>query len=292
MVESRGHPRDQDRRPDGGCNHRHVGSHLGSELARRRLGLGAGGHFVPADEHCGPAGGQGRMMEIDSSIRAKWNGGKRKLSAITAIVMHYTANTGQMATAKGNARYFEGGSEGRKASAHYVVDEGETAYECVPLDTVAWSVGDGNKGPYGKLVNNYNSVSIEMVSHTDAAGRYYIPIETQRHAAELYAQLKKQLPNVRYVVRHYDVSLKKCPAPMIDEAAWAKFKNLLEEAEEVRYEKLKDVTNQTYRQTLDKLVEKGLLKGKGGEGEDLLLDLAEDNVRMLVVLDRTGVFGD
>lgn len=231
-------------------------------------------------------------MIINSSIRAKWHGGKRKLSAITAIVMHYTANTGQMATAKGNACYFEGGSEGRKASAHYVVDEGETAYECVPLDTVAWSVGDGSKGPYGRVVNNYNSVSIEMVSHTDAAGRYYIPIETQRHAAQLYAQLKRKLPNVKYVVRHYDVSLKKCPAPMIDETAWAKFKTLLEEACEVRYERLRDVDNKTYRATLDKLVEKGLLKGKGGEGEDLLLDLAEDNVRMLVILDRTGVFGD
>lgn len=231
-------------------------------------------------------------MEIDPSIRAKWHGGKRSLAAIRAVVMHYTANTGQMATAKGNARYFEGGSEGRKASAHYVVDEGNVAYECVPLDTVAWSVGDGSGGPYGKIVNNYNSVSIEMVSHTDAAGRYYIPIETQRHAAELYAQLLRKLPNVKYVVRHYDVSLKRCPAPMIDEAAWAKFKTLLEEACEVRYEKLRDVDNATYRATLDKLVEKGLLKGKGGEGEDLLLDLAEDNVRMLVILDRTGVFGD
>lgn len=229
-------------------------------------------------------------MEIDSSIRAKWHGGKRKLSAITAIVMHYTANVGSMATAKGNARYFEGGSEGRKASAHYVVDEGATAYECVPLDTVAWSVGDGNKGPYGQLVNNYNSVSIEMVSHTDERDAYYIPEETQRHAAELYAQLKKQLPNVRYVVRHYDVSLKKCPAPMVDEAAWTKFKNLLEEATEVRYEKLRDVNNTLYRATLDKLIAKGLLKGKGGEGEDLTLDLSEDNVRMLVILDRTGVF--
>lgn len=229
-------------------------------------------------------------MEIDSSIRAKWHGGKRNLSAITAIVMHYTANVGSMATAKGNARYFEGGSEGRKASAHYVVDEGATAYECVPLDTVAWSVGDGNKGPYGQLVNNYNSVSIEMVSHTDERDAYYIPEETQRHAAELYAQLKKQLPNVRYVVRHYDVSLKKCPAPMVDEAAWTKFKNLLEEATEVRYEKLRDVNNTLYRATLDKLIAKGLLKGKGGEGEDLTLDLSEDNVRMLVILDRTGVF--
>ena len=58
----------------------------------------------------------------------------------------------------------------------------------------------------------------------------------------------------------------------------------------MRYEKLRDVDNQTYRQTLDKLVEKGLLKGKGGTGEDLTLDLSEDNVRMLVILDRTGVF--
>ena len=229
-------------------------------------------------------------MTIDSSIRAKWHGGKRKLSAITAIVMHYTANKGQAATAKGNARYFEGGSEGRKASAHYVVDEGETAYECVPLDTVAWSVGDGSSGPYGRVVNNYNSVSIEMVSHTDVAGRYYIPIETQRHAAQLYAQLKKQLPNVKYVVRHYDVSLKKCPAPMIDEGEWKKFKNLLEEAEEVRYEKLRDVTNQTYRNTLDRLVEKGVLAGKGGAGEERIIDLSEDNVRILVMLDRAGAF--
>lgn len=229
-------------------------------------------------------------MEIDPSIRAKWHGGKRSLAAIRAVVMHYTANSGQMATAKGNARYFEGGSEGRKASAHYVVDEGNVAYECVPLDTVAWSVGDGNRGPYGKLVNNYNSVSIEMVSHTDAAGRYYIPMETQRHAAELYAQLLRQLPNVKYVVRHYDVSLKRCPAPMIDEAAWAGFKNLLEEATEVRYEKLKDVNNSLYRATLEKLIGKGLLTGKSGEGDERVIDLAEDNVRMLVILDRTGVF--
>lgn len=231
-------------------------------------------------------------LTIDSSTRAKWHGGKRSLAAIQAIVFHFTANVGTTATAKGNARYFESGSEGRKASAHYVVDEGETAFECVPLDTIAWSVGDGNKGPYGKLVNNYNSVSIEMVSHTDERGRSYIPMETQRHAAKLYAQLKRQLPNVKYAIRHYDVSLKPCPEPMIDEAAWAKFKTILEEETEMRYEKLKDVTNQTYRQTLDKLVEKGLLKGKGGAGDDLTIDLAEDNVRMLVILDRTGVFGD
>lgn len=64
------------------------------------------------------------------------------------------------------------------------------------------------------------------------------------------------------------------------------------EGREVRYEKLKDVNNTLYRQTLDKLIAKGFLTGKSGEGENMILDLAEDNVRMLVILDRTGVFGD
>ena len=36
--------------------------------------------------------------------------------------------------------------------------------------TVAWSVGDGQSGKYGRVYNNYNTVSIEMVSHTDSAG--------------------------------------------------------------------------------------------------------------------------
>lgn len=230
-------------------------------------------------------------LDVDSSIRAKWTGVQRPLSAITAIVFHYTANTGKMATAKGNARYFESGSGGRKASAHYCVDEDYTAYECVPLDTVAWSVGDGNGGSMGKLVNNYNSVSIEMVSHTDERGKYYIPRETMINAAQLYGWLLQQLPNVKYTVRHYDVSQKLCPEPLIDEAKWSEFKTLLEEAKEVRYQKLRDVDNSTYRATLDKLVNKGLLAGKGGEGEDLLLDMSEDTVRTLVILDRAGSFG-
>lgn len=60
----------------------------------------------------------------------------------------------------------------------------------------------------------------------------------------------------------------------------------------MRYEKLRDVNNTLYRQTLDKLIAKGFLTGKSGEGEGMILDLAEDNVRMLVILDRAGVFGD
>ena len=172
-------------------------------------------------------------LVIDKSIRASRIGGKRPVSAVKAIVFHYTANTGKSATAKGNARYFAAGSEGRAASAHYCVDEGNVVYECVPLDTVAWSVGDGKSGKYGSLYSNYNTLSIEMVSHTDASGTYYIPEKTMENAARLYQMLLPQLPNVQAAIRHYDVSGKLCPLPLINEEKWEKFQKLLKEVDEV-----------------------------------------------------------
>lgn len=62
------------------------------------------------------------------------------------------------------------------------------------------------------------------------------------------------------------------------------------EESEMRYAQLKDVTNESYRPTVDKLLEKGFLRGKGGSGEETVLDLGEDAVRLLVILDRAGVF--
>lgn len=64
------------------------------------------------------------------------------------------------------------------------------------------------------------------------------------------------------------------------------------ERTEMRYEKLGDVTSETYRATLDKLVERGIIKGREGSGEDLVIDLGEDAVRLLVYLDRAGAFGE
>lgn len=59
---------------------------------------------------------------------------------------------------------------------------------------------------------------------------------------------------------------------------------------EMRYELLGDVKNEAYRPTVDKLLRLGFLRGKGGSGEDTVLDLGEDALRLLVVLDRAGVF--
>ena len=56
------------------------------------------------------------------------------------------------------------------------------------------------------------------------------------------------------------------------------------------YGKISEVPK-TYRATLDKLVSKGILKGAGGSGEDLILSMSEDAVRVLVLMDRAGLFG-
>ncbi len=62
------------------------------------------------------------------------------------------------------------------------------------------------------------------------------------------------------------------------------------EAPEVRFELLKDIKSEIYRPTIEKLIERGILRGKGGSGEDTVIDLGEDAVRLLVMLDRAGVF--
>lgn len=167
-------------------------------------------------------------LRINDSIRAKWYGGVRSLGSITSIVFHYTANVGMMASALGNAKYFASGSEGRKASAHYIVDEGDVAYECVPLDRIAWAVGDGSGGTMGKIINNTNSVSIEMVSHTKD-GVSFIPEKTMENAGKLYRMLLKKLPNVKYIARHYDVSMKLCPLPLLDAEKWVAFQKEVRE---------------------------------------------------------------
>lgn len=63
------------------------------------------------------------------------------------------------------------------------------------------------------------------------------------------------------------------------------------EEPEMRYEMLKDIKSEFYRPTVEKLLERDLLRGKGGQGEETIIDLGEDALRLLVVLDRAGLFG-
>ena len=143
---------------------------------------------------------------------------------IAYIVMHYTGNSKDIA--KNNANYFAGAN--RESSAHFFVDDSEI-YQSVELRDIAWHCG--TRGTYyHKECRNTNSIGIEMCC---TAGNYKISETTKKNAAYLCAYLCKQVGIVgsqvdTYVLRHYDITHKKCPAQMVDsEAEWTAFKTMV-----------------------------------------------------------------
>lgn len=177
------------------------------------------------------------MVQISrlSALRCNY-GDARKTSNIKYIVIHYTANDGD--TALSNAKYFANGSRG--ASAHYFVDSNNIV-QSVKDDYVAWSVG-GNKYSdtaktgggkfYGKC-NNNNSINIELCD--DVKNGTIYPTETTiNNVIDLVRTLmKKYNISINNVIRHFDVTGKKCPMYWCGDsqknAKWQVFKSRLEE---------------------------------------------------------------
>jgi N-acetylmuramoyl-L-alanine amidase CwlA len=161
-------------------------------------------------------------IKVNSSIKCNSGNLNNKTSRnVGYVVMHYTGN--QKDTAKANANYFSG--VGRNASAHFFVDDSEI-YQSVELRDTAWHCGA--KTYYHNACRNTNSIGIEMCC---TAGNYKISDKTKENAAYLCAFLCKMLGITEsgvdtYVLRHYDVTHKKCPAQMVDNAGeWTEFKN-------------------------------------------------------------------
>ncbi len=227
---------------------------------------------------------------INDSIKAKYYGSIRSSEQIKYIVIHYTANSGTKATAKGNANYFH--TCPREASAHYIVDTNNTIYQSVPDNYVAWSVGGGGKGTLKNIVNNTNSISIEMVSCSNSNG-YYIPEETILRTIELTKDLMSKYGiKPENVVRHYDVTTKLCPEPFVRDAKqWENFKNKLidNKEEEEMAERVYNWTTECPSwsiPTIQKLLDKKYLKGD----ENGQLGLTETAIKVFVILDRAGLF--
>lgn len=139
------------------------------------------------------------------------------------IVVHYTGNTTD--TAYNNTRYFK--SVNRNASAHYFVDD-NNIYQCVLDKDKAWHCGDkikiGNGGAYYGICTNSNSIGIEMCCTNSDVSQ-----TTVDNTIELvkYLMVKYNIP-ASNVIRHYDVTNKMCPAPMVNNPTrWTSFKNAL-----------------------------------------------------------------
>mgnify|MGYP000497290704 FL=1 len=168
------------------------------------------------------------------------------LSNIKYIVLHYTAN--DVDTSMSNAKYFASGSRG--ASAHYFVDS-KNIVQSVKDNFVAWAVG-GNKYNdvaqtgggkfYGKCTNS-NSLSIEICDDIKYNAIY--PTEaTINNVVELVRTLmKKYNINISNVIRHFDVTGKKCPMYWCGDsqknAIWISIKNRIVEEEKVVKQSIK-----------------------------------------------------
>ena len=198
-------------------------------------------------------------------------GGRRKKTGY--VVVHYTAGDGD--TARDNGIYFSKGPVG--ASAHWFVDERETILS-VPEDRIAWHCG-AETYRHGDCRNS-NSIAVELCSRKNAAGEYEIPARTLENGAELVRKLMKQYGiSMEHILRHYDVTGKKCPAPLVEAGKWNEFRENL-----MRYDTV-DAVPSWGQETVEKLMMQGHLQGDG-QG----LDLSRDMLRMMVILDRAGLF--
>lgn len=177
---------------------------------------------------------------------------------IEYIVIHYTANNGD--SAKGNGNYFANNKVG--ASAHYFVDENGYIQSVAEKDT-AWHCGGGLQGSNGhafyKKCMNSNSIGIELCSRKDAKGNYYFKEETLKNASMLVRDIMKRrnIP-IERVIRHYDVTGKICPAPLINESEWKKFKQMIKED----FKMFPDIKENDYAyKHIKKLKEYGIVNG-------------------------------
>ena len=155
---------------------------------------------------------------------SKQMGRRRSKSDIKFIVVHWTSNESETATAMNHREYLQHAT--RYGSAHYFVDEKEIV-QAIGDTTEAWSVGD-NQG-YGRALNgctNYNSISVEMCVNNGYSSKMLF------NTIELVKELLRLYPNAR-VCRHWDVSRKECPYGYHGQNN-SKWNNFLEEIKKPR----------------------------------------------------------
>lgn len=208
------------------------------------------------------------------------------------IVLHYV---GAVSKAKDNAVYLN-----RDAnlgwSAHFFVDE-TSIWQSVDFNHAAGHCGvdySNGQAPFwngkGTYSTNRRSIGIEMCCKKDANGNWYIEPETVTRTVALVRWLMQEfnIP-IEHVIRHYDVCWKTCPEPWVRyPEQWENFKKRLTEEEEEEMQRFKTVKELPayYQDSVEKLIELGIIKGRAPDN----LDITEDMVRVAIWFGRmTGV---
>lgn len=234
-------------------------------------------------------------MEIKENL-IKQHFNKGRTQNIKYIVIHYTA--GRKSTpgsAQSTRNYFN--TTTTKASAHYIVDDGEIIQAVKDTDT-AWHCG--TTGTYYSLCRNSNSIGIEMCSTFNGENikdaydpGWSISEKTVKNTVELtkYLMKKYNIP-ITNVLRHYDVTHKICPAPFVlHTELWDDFLyNISKEQEEevVMYKTLNEVPEWGKKQ-VSYFVEKGYIAGESSGNLNISYDLLRFMVIMYRILEDKGV---
>ncbi len=170
-------------------------------------------------------------MKVIKAKSISYSPCKRDKKAVQYIVIHYTA--GKNDTAVGEGNYFKNVNT-RSAGAHFFVDQKGDIVKSIALDRIAWAVGGSRYSDYKKtggaklygVCRNVNSVSIELCDNLDKD-----PSPAQIKAVKKCIKyIRKYCPNATKVVRHFDVTGKRCPARMMDGNKWRRFLTAIGEA--------------------------------------------------------------
>lgn len=164
-------------------------------------------------------------IKINSTIKCNKGNYTNKIGRnVKYLVFHYTGN--KKDTARNNALAFK--NHDVDVSAHFFVDD-TSIYQSVELRDIAWHCGTTKKY-YHAECRNQNSIGVEMCC---TAGNYKMSAQTIENSAYLGAYLCEML-NIKssevdkYCLRHYDVTHKRCPAQMVDDAEeWIAFKTAI-----------------------------------------------------------------
>ena len=215
-------------------------------------------------------------MQINFKQCNSGNYQKGKSKDIEYIVIHYTSNKGD--TAQNNAVYFSRQKLNPPASANYFVDENEIWQSVLDTDT-AWHCGA--KTYRHKYCRNDNSLGIEICMN-DKDGN--IRLKSIANAIKLTKMLmQKYNISIDNVIRHYDVTGKDCPRPMVeDENLWTSFKqSLLQEENMKTYKWLKDMPDYS-QDTFTRIFKTGAIS-TDSEGA---MAVQESSIQPIMYIDR------
>ena len=136
------------------------------------------------------------------------------LYEVKNIVVHYTGNPGTTGIA--NRNYFENlmTKKTTSASSHYVIGLDGEIIQCLPLNEISYATNHRNN----------DTISIETC-HPDVTGKFNE--KTYKSLVALVANLVKEYNlEINDVIRHYDVTEKKCPLYYVDHPdEWDAFKD-------------------------------------------------------------------